>query len=228
MHTIRSTLHQSLQISFWQEFLIALESCSHQKSVFIGLSGGRSFDIFYEVLALNFPLLDAILREKIRFAFLDERIVPRGHRDSNEWQLRVKFLTGLLENGCLQEQQILSVDTSGTHPQVDYSSRVPRIDIGLFGVGSDGHIASLFPSHPLLCSESDSYLEILDSPKSPAHRITISPAMIRDMEYTFIAFMWGKERSLENFLDKKMFHSDCPAKLLRHSGELVVLTDIKK
>ena len=226
MHIIRSRWHQSLQISFWQEFLEALHHCCQQDEIFIGLSGGSSLDIFYEVLALNFPLLERTLREKIRFAFLDERIVPWDHHDSNNWQLRVKFLRALLETHTLQEEQILSVDTSLPDSQVQYSNRVPHIDIGLFGVGSDGHIASLFPSHPLLISESDSYLEILDSPKPPAHRITVSPMMIRDIGHVFVAFMQGKERALENFLDKKISLEKCPAKLLRQSGELVVLTDI--
>ena len=228
MHTIRSTSHHSLQISFWQELQKVLSDCSDQESIVIGLSGGSSLDIFYEVLALNFVLLEWAIREKIRFVFLDERMVPRGHTDSNEWQLRVKFLTRLLESGGIQESQILSVDTSLTDPWLRYSTRVPHIDIGVFWVGSDGHIASLFPSHPLLLSESDSYLEILDSPKPPAHRITVSPMMIRDIGYVFVSFMQGKEQALENFLDKKISLEKCPAKLLRQSGELVVLSDIER
>jgi 6-phosphogluconolactonase len=108
----------------------------------------------------------------------------------------------------------------------DYSHLVPRIDIALVGVGPDGHIASLFPHHPLLDSVESGYLEIIDSPKPPAHRITVSPEMLTSAPYAFVAFMQGKEEAYTHFLDPTLSVTDCPVKMLTSCDHLVVMSDI--
>jgi 6-phosphogluconolactonase len=118
------------------------------------------------------------------------------------------------------------VDIECTHIASTYSEKVPHIDIALFGVGLDGHIASLFPHHPLLDSSEYGYLEISDSPKPPAHRITISPAMIRDIDCAFIAFMKGKEEAFAKFQDDGVSVSECPAKMVRDLRNSIILSDI--
>lgn len=119
-----------------------------QSTVTVGLSGGTSLLPFYETLRNSFSSVDANLRQKIRFAFLDERFVPLDHSDSNYRLLSEVFFTPLLEKHLLSARQILPVRTDVINPTTEYSSRVPQIDIGLFGAGPDGHIASLFPNHP--------------------------------------------------------------------------------
>lgn len=92
--------------------------------------------------------MGAKFRKKIRFAFLDERLVPLDHPDSNYRLLSEALFAPLLEKNLLSEEQILAVRTDVINPTTEYSSRVSQIDIGLFGAGPDGHIASLFPNHP--------------------------------------------------------------------------------
>jgi 6-phosphogluconolactonase/glucosamine-6-phosphate isomerase/deaminase len=87
----------------------------------------------------------------LRFCLLDERIVSEDHHDSNLGQLRKKFLTALVEEATISEDQIISVFPSlrGTKQSsvsvipaeagiqslnktpLDYSLLVPRIDIAL-------------------------------------------------------------------------------------------------
>jgi 6-phosphogluconolactonase len=50
---------------------------------------------------------------------------------------------------------------------------VPRFDLLLLGVGEDGHIASIFPDHPLVSPEA-TVSAVCDSPKPPATRITLT------------------------------------------------------
>lgn len=166
------------------------------------------------------------MRKKIHFVFLDERIVDIESNERNEKQLREKFLDALIEQKLLNESQILSVDTTLSDVRLEYSSRVPKINIGFFGVGPDGHIASLFPSHNLLYSTENSYLEIKDSPKPPSHRITVSPKMILEMNTVFVAFMKGKENAYRNFMDDTLSWEVCPVKFLLEIQKSILLTNI--
>ena len=43
------------------------------------------------------------------------------------------------------------MDSDGT----DYNERIGEIDIAFFGMGPDGHTASLFPHHPALNSQEE-------------------------------------------------------------------------
>ncbi len=238
MQIIQSTSHTELQKRFWSSFREALEILTPKEYICIWLSGGSSLDIFYSHIREHFGEIPEDIRKKIRFAFLDERVVPVDHPDSNEWQLREKFLDELVEKGSIGENQILGIwfrhfersdsEVEKSHPYIawDYSEWVPYIDIALFWVGPDGHIASLFPHHPLLDSREKNYLEITDSPKPPAHRITVSPRMIGDIPYVFVAIMQGKEEVFRRLWGPEISVEDCPVKMLLQSERLVVMSDI--
>lgn len=84
MEILSSSDHSKLIRHFFERFLSALEKLSSQKEIFVGLSGGSSLDIFYAYIQNHFREIPEEIRTKIRFAFLDERIVSVGHPDSNE------------------------------------------------------------------------------------------------------------------------------------------------
>jgi 6-phosphogluconolactonase len=50
----------------------------------------------------------------------------------------------------------------------------PRLDVVLLGVGPDGHVASLFPGHAALSEKRQLVLPIVDSPKPPPRRLTLT------------------------------------------------------
>lgn len=74
-------------------------------------------------------MLSPELRQKIQFAFLDERLVPPDHPDSNYHQVSDLLLTPLLQKGFLLPEQVLAVRTDIPAPEAEYSVRVPHIDI---------------------------------------------------------------------------------------------------
>lgn len=54
------------------------------------------------------------------------------------------------------------------------NSDCPKFDLILLGMGSDGHVASLFPNHPALQMKDDWVTFLTNSPKPPPERITFT------------------------------------------------------
>ena len=65
---------------------------------------------------------------------------------------------------------------------------VGKFDLVLLGLGEDGHTGSLFPDHdPGRSANAPSVLAVLDAPKPPAHRVTMSARRFsRSREAIFI------------------------------------------
>ena len=198
-----------------------------QDQIFIGLSGGRSLDTSYPHLIAGLESLPSTSREKIRFCFVDERVLVLDDPESNYGAVYQKFFAPLLEKNLISAEQIISIDPEHPQPAQDYNEKVPQIDIALFGVGEDGHIASLFPEHALLSEPALEFLEILDSPKAPPHRITISTAMISQMALAIVFFIGaGKADAYQDFIDPEKVAAQLPAKLVQLAQESYAVVEL--
>jgi 6-phosphogluconolactonase len=62
-----------------------------------------------------------------------------------------------------------------------------RLDVVLVGVGSDGHVCSLFPAHALLAETQRRVAPVFDSPKPPAKRLTLTLPAIEDAGLVIVA-----------------------------------------
>jgi 6-phosphogluconolactonase len=71
-------------------------------------------------------------------------------------------------------RQLVKLRTIG----VSESNDCPMFDLILLDVGSDGHVASLFPNHPALELKDDWVTYITDSPHPPPERITFTLPVI--------------------------------------------------
>lgn len=121
----------------------------------------------------------------------DERFVHAGSPERNEGQAQQALLGAL----PVPEENIhrmgSSTDFDSPESAAEHYSAVlaahahPQWDVALFGMGPDGHVASLFPDHPVYVaslhgdgSDPHNALPVHDSPKPPALRVTLSLAAI--------------------------------------------------
>uniref|UniRef100_M4BY53 6-phosphogluconolactonase n=1 Tax=Hyaloperonospora arabidopsidis (strain Emoy2) TaxID=559515 RepID=M4BY53_HYAAE len=157
----------------------------------VAFSGGS----LPKILSKGLP----VIRDHIDFSkwfvyFADERCVPLDHDDSNYKACKA----ALLDDIGVPESQVFAIDASLTPTAMaeDYTkklaavwgSHVPRFDLILLGMGPDGHMCSLFPSHPLLKEKTLFVASIEDSPKPPSQRITLTyPVLNNAANIAFVA-----------------------------------------
>ncbi len=73
---------------------------------------------------------------------------------------------------------------------------LPHFDVMLLGIGEDGHVASVFPEHPVGV-ESQPVAAVRDSPKPPPTRITLTmPTLNTGDEVWIIASGSGKAQAV--------------------------------
>jgi len=111
----------------------------------------------------------------------DERFVPEGHEDRNDRQAREGFLDRLaVPDDHIHAMPALDGGLAIAEAADAYAAELPEeaFDVVLLGVGPDAHIASLFPGHPQVHEHERLAVEVLDSPKPPPERITLTyPAL---------------------------------------------------
>jgi 6-phosphogluconolactonase len=72
----------------------------------------------------------------------------------------------------------------------------PRFDVVLLGVGPDGHIASLFPEHVGLAEEQKLVLPIVDAPKPPPRRLTLTLPVLTSSKCVIVMALGGSKAAV--------------------------------
>jgi 6-phosphogluconolactonase len=187
----------------------------------VGVSGGSLPKTLAQALLVPQPV-DHL--DKWEVFFVDERVVPLDHADSNYKALKADFFDRLpaegprpkvfpIDEGALDDPQ----ETADAYEQTLVSVfaardsvKLPLFDLVLLGCGPDGHTASLFPDHALLRATDAWVLSISDSPKPPPGRITLSlPILTHACAIAFVATGAGKRDIL-----KKIFEADDEGRVL--------------
>ena len=137
------------------------------------LAGGTTPKRCYELLAE----LD-VQWGRVTVLFGDERCVPPDHPDSNYRMVKESLLDRVAPATVYRMPAELGPD-EGADAYAEVVANVAPLDLVLLGVGEDGHVASLFPGHPLL-SATGLTAGIRDSPKPPPERVTLTLEAIRD------------------------------------------------
>jgi 6-phosphogluconolactonase len=158
----------------------------------------------------------------------DERFVPDGHPDRNDQQARDSFLDRLgVPAERVHAMPAHGCELSMAEAADAYAEELPTdpFDLVLLGVGPDGHVASLFPGHPQLRETDRKVVEVLDSPKPPPQRITLTyPALNHADAVWFIVSGDGKAEAVARALGDGTI-DDTPAVGVTGLGETRWLLD---
>lgn len=186
---------------------VAQDAINDHGNFSIALAGGSTPKGLYELIA-DLPDDQLLNISKWRFFFGDERLVPSDDKDSNFQMANITLFKKLIARGLISPDQIHRFPTELSDAQsivASYSNdicksfrisenQIPQFDLILLGLGSDGHIASLFPGKPTLTSKSI----ITDSEPCtllPAiHRITLSLSTINTAKHIYF-LVSGEDKS---------------------------------
>lgn len=146
----------------------------------LAIPGGRSPGPVLTALA---GMLDPFVRDNLHLLWLDERAVPKGHADRNDQPTLAAWLSGGPLPKHVHPMPAEAADLAAAAEQyaqtLNAATKSRHLDACLVGIGEDGHLASLFPSHPGLNELSDVF-PVFDSPKPPPRRLTLSlPVLMR-------------------------------------------------
>lgn len=111
----------------------------------------------------------------------DERAVPPDHPDSNYALARERLLDAV-EGAAVHRMPADAADLDDAASRYEATLRehteTRGLDFVLVGLGPDGHLCSLFPGHALLEERARWVAPIVDSPKPPPRRLTLTLAAL--------------------------------------------------
>jgi 6-phosphogluconolactonase len=164
------------------------------------LTGGGIATAMYEALR-DSPARDAVNWRNVEIWWGDERFLPAGHPERNDVHARTVLLDALPLDPARVHQMPPSDGPDGDDPEAAAAryalelaaaarpsrAALPHFDVLLLGVGPDGHVASVFPEHPV-AYETRPVSAVRGSPKPPPTRITLTlPALNTAEEVWLIA-----------------------------------------
>ncbi len=209
-----------------------LKILKKKKVAVLGLCGGRSIQGIFRLLAQDTRTQEAISIPwpKVQLFWVDERLVPLDHPESNYRLAQELFIDELIKKERLPPQNIHPFDyRTGIIPyQKTLADHGGKYDIILLGVGEDGHIAGLFPHHAGL-QKKNAFFTMNDAPKLPAQRMSMGVELLTKAQVA-IALFYGQEKegAWKAFRNPAWGVEDCPVKLILKVREGYVVTDLKK
>ena len=188
-----------------------LDVQSVRRPAHVGVTGGTiGIDILAAVAAS--PLRDAVDWTGVHVWWGDERFLPAGDPERNETLARRAMLDPLASALPAENVHPMpAADTPGIDSPEDAAAAyarelaafaegpgggvdVPAFDVLLFGMGPDGHVASLFPGNPALDAVGTTVVGVHGSPKPPPERISFSFDAIRAAREVWIVAAGASKR----------------------------------
>ena len=132
----------------------------------------------------------------VRLYMTDERCVPREDCNRND----IMITEVLVQPIHFKSEFFFRIPAElgphlGAQSYTRTLSSVDHFDIALFGVGPDGHIASLFPNHPSV-ENNERVIAVENSPKFPPNRVSVGFTMLRGSTHRIVVVAGGEKSDL--------------------------------
>jgi 6-phosphogluconolactonase len=209
---------------------LAAMATAERGRFYVALSGGSLMDILSPSLGSH-PMRDTVNWSGWHVFWVDERWVPWRSPESNFGLARRQFFSRVSIPGDQIHAADVSLSPSETAQTYESTlaevfqpgaDRLPRFDLMLLGVGEDGHTASLFPGHPALNENRRWVVPVVDAPKPPPVRMTMTLPVINNARHVlFVAAGSDKANILSKVLNSQVPQPELPARRVNPSnGEL--------
>ncbi len=234
---IVENLEELARTAAWKFVHLAAEAVQAKGRFTVILSGGQTPRGLYTLLASkSHPFRERIPWERIHFFWGDERHVPPDNSDSNFRMAQEEMLSKvpLVSDNV---HRIKAENPSADGAAEDYEKvlrdffhlkigELPRFDLVLLGMGSDGHTASLFPGTSSLTDREHlvaaSWIE-----KLKTFRVTLTPPVLRNAAWV-IFLVSGEEKAgtLKAVLKGDYHPEQLPSQFIRPvNGKLLWLVE---
>ena len=179
--------------------------------------GGSGMQVNSQLGYVAASLPDSIW-SRVHLWWGDERFVPRDSEQRNDLGIRETL------GPYFTRDRVHQVEASDNCPSVHaaahayahklrmFANPSPRFTFVMLGMGPDGHIASLFP-HSRQLHASEACVAVIDSPKPPPERVTMTFPTLNNSHKTLI-FAAGadKQEALRRVLAPSGSVDETPAR----------------
>jgi 6-phosphogluconolactonase len=220
---IITTTIEELFVAAAQKVVQVMAGCRKEnRECFVGLAGGSTPSGLYRLLAGE-PYRSQLSWEHLRVFWGDERMVPPDHQESN---FRMADETLLSRVPVLPRQVFrMKGELPAEEAAAEYESvlreqfglspgEIPRFDLIILGIGSDGHTASLFPGTPAV-AESHKLVVAPWVESLHAYRLTLTPPVFNAAKHViFLVSGHDKAAALQAVLEGPSDPARYPAQVI--------------
>ncbi|HSW62834.1 MAG TPA: 6-phosphogluconolactonase [Dissulfurispiraceae bacterium] len=194
----------------------------------LALSGGKTPGLYFPLLASE-PRRSAVPWQHLHVFWTDERCVPPEHAESNygmAWRLWLSHVPIPADNIHRMRGEINPPAAAREYAEelLGFFAGMPRFDLILLGIGTDGHTASLFPGTTAL--DAQEYACAVYVPQLSSWRITLTLPVLNNARTAIVVASGTDKASIMEKLRNAGTDSTYPAGRVRlRDGKLIWLID---
>jgi 6-phosphogluconolactonase len=198
----------------------AIHAIEENGRFIVALTGGSTVKGLHTKLASP-PYQNKVAWDKVRFFWGDERMVHPSHPESNygqAYELFLKRVGARNENifrirGELALQEAVDDYKEKLRENAGEGLDWPRFDLVFLGMGSDGHVASIFPWENLGVGQNAPVLTTTaDYQGRPAQRVSMTPLVFNSAkQILFLVSGESKAEVLRKVLCREGGPNELPA-----------------